>query len=93
MAEYCSFGEIMLRLKSPGHERLFQSPSLEATFGGGEGSCQKDGRPESVLLAGLDEQAQESFRLLPFVARSHSHGGDALCSISAVASERRGSAV
>lgn len=26
----------MLRLKSPGHERLFQSPSLEATFGGGE---------------------------------------------------------
>ncbi|MCP4762546.1 MAG: sugar kinase, partial [archaeon] len=28
--------EIMLRLKSPGHERLFQSPKLEATFGGGE---------------------------------------------------------
>ena len=26
----------MLRLKSPGHERLFQSPALEATFGGGE---------------------------------------------------------
>ena len=26
----------MLRLKSPGHERFFQSPSLEATFGGGE---------------------------------------------------------
>ena len=36
MAEYLSVGEIMLRLKSPGHERLFQSPSLEATFGGGE---------------------------------------------------------
>ena len=31
-----TFGEIMLRLKSPGHERLFQSPVLEATFGGGE---------------------------------------------------------
>ncbi len=31
-----TFGEIMLRLKSPGAERLFQSPSLEATFGGGE---------------------------------------------------------
>lgn len=29
-------GEIMLRLKSPGHQRLFQSPLLEATFGGGE---------------------------------------------------------
>lgn len=31
-----TFGEIMLRLKSPGHERFFQSPLLEATFGGGE---------------------------------------------------------
>jgi 2-dehydro-3-deoxygluconokinase len=29
-------GEIMLRLKAPGRERLFQSPSLEATFGGAE---------------------------------------------------------
>lgn len=34
--KYLTFGEIMLRLKSPGHERLFQSPALEATFGGGE---------------------------------------------------------
>ena len=31
-----TFGEIMLRLKSPGLERFFQSPMLEATFGGGE---------------------------------------------------------
>jgi len=31
-----SFGEIMLRLKAPGHEKLLQSPFLEATFGGGE---------------------------------------------------------
>lgn len=36
MADYLTFGEIMLRLKSPGHEKLFQSPQLEATFGGGE---------------------------------------------------------
>lgn len=36
MSEYISFGEIMLRLKSPGHERFFQSPAFEATFGGGE---------------------------------------------------------
>lgn len=36
MSEYLSFGEIMLRLKAPRHERLFQSPLLEATFGGGE---------------------------------------------------------
>ena len=31
-----TFGEVMLRLKSPGLERLFQSPALEATFGGAE---------------------------------------------------------
>lgn len=31
-----TFGEIMLRLKPPGAERFFQSPLLEATFGGGE---------------------------------------------------------
>lgn len=31
-----TFGEIMLRLKSVGAERFFQSPILEATFGGGE---------------------------------------------------------
>ncbi len=31
-----TFGEVMLRLKSPGYERLLQSPMLEATFGGGE---------------------------------------------------------
>ena len=31
-----TFGEIMLRLKSPGYERLLQKPLLEATFGGGE---------------------------------------------------------
>ncbi|MEQ8207338.1 MAG: sugar kinase [Woeseia sp.] len=36
MSEFMSFGEIMLRLKSPQHERFFQSPHLEATFGGGE---------------------------------------------------------
>ncbi len=36
MTDFWSFGEIMLRLKPPGHERFFQSPSFEATFGGGE---------------------------------------------------------
>lgn len=34
--KFLTFGEIMLRLKSPGLERFFQSPMLEATFGGGE---------------------------------------------------------
>lgn len=36
MSEFITFGEIMLRLKTPGHERYFQSPTFEATFGGGE---------------------------------------------------------
>ena len=33
-----TLGEIMLRLKAPGFERFFQSPTFEATFGGGEGN-------------------------------------------------------
>ncbi len=41
-----TFGEIMLRLKAPGHERLFQSPSLEASFGGAESNV-------AVSLAGF----------------------------------------
>jgi 2-dehydro-3-deoxygluconokinase len=36
MSKYITFGEIMLRLKPPQTERFFQSPLLEATFGGGE---------------------------------------------------------
>ena len=34
--KFLTFGEIMLRLKSPGLERFFQSQAFEATFGGGE---------------------------------------------------------
>lgn len=33
-----TFGEIMLRLKPPDFERFLQSPTFEATFGGGEGN-------------------------------------------------------
>lgn len=36
MKSIVTFGELMLRLKSPERERLFQTPLLEATFGGGE---------------------------------------------------------
>lgn len=36
MPKTICFGEIMLRLSSPGFERLFQSPLLHANFGGGE---------------------------------------------------------
>ena len=36
MPQVVTLGEIMIRLKSPGFERFFQSPAFEATFGGGE---------------------------------------------------------
>jgi 2-dehydro-3-deoxygluconokinase len=36
MVRTVCFGELMLRLSPPGFERLFQSPQLQATFGGGE---------------------------------------------------------
>src|SRR3954468_23489564 len=36
MTRVVTLGEVMLRLKSPGFERMFQSPTLEATFGGAE---------------------------------------------------------
>jgi Sugar kinases, ribokinase family len=49
--KYVTFGEIMLRLKSPGRERLFQSPALEATFGGGEANV-------AVSLSIFGEKAQ-----------------------------------
>lgn len=44
-----TLGEIMLRLKSPDHERLLQSPYLEATFGGGEANVAM-----SLAIFGLD---------------------------------------
>ena len=36
MKKVVSFGEIMLRLATPGYNRFIQSTSLNATFGGGE---------------------------------------------------------
>ena len=36
MKKFLTFGEIMLRLKPPGHERFLQTPFFEAIFGGGE---------------------------------------------------------
>ena len=46
--KFLTFGEIMLRLKAPGQERFFQSPMLEATFGGGEANV-------AVSLANYDQ--------------------------------------
>jgi len=46
-----TFGEIMLRLRAPGHERFFQSNMMEATFGGGEANV-------AVSLANFGMDAQ-----------------------------------
>ncbi len=46
-----TFGEVMLRLKAPGQERFFQSPHLEATFGGGEANV-------AVSLANYGQQVR-----------------------------------
>lgn len=55
MIKVLTFGEIMLRLKSPSHERLMQSPQLEATFGGGEAnvavSLSNYGLPSAFVTA------------------------------------------
>ena len=55
--KFLTFGEIMLRLRAPGHERFFQSNMMEATFGGGEANV-------AVSLAnfGMDT---EYFTVLP----------------------------
>ena len=44
-----SFGEILLRLASPGYTRLFQKDSLDATFCGGEANV-----AVSLAILGLD---------------------------------------
>ena len=49
MTRVITLGEIMLRLKSPQAERLFQSPLLEATFGRGEANV-----AVSLALFGLE---------------------------------------
>jgi 2-dehydro-3-deoxygluconokinase len=55
MTRVVTLGEVMLRLKSPGFERLFQSPQLEATFGGAEAnvavSLAQFGLPVSFVTA------------------------------------------
>ncbi len=46
MADVVCFGEIMLRLTAPGHERLLQSPRFDAALGGAETNV-------AVALAGF----------------------------------------
>lgn len=49
MKRIVSFGEILLRLSSPGYTRLFQKDSLDATFCGGEANV-----AASLSIFGLD---------------------------------------
>jgi 2-dehydro-3-deoxygluconokinase len=48
MKRVVTFGEIMLRLAPPGHERFLQTPLFHATFGGGEANV-------AVALANLGQ--------------------------------------
>jgi 2-dehydro-3-deoxygluconokinase len=50
MKRVVTFGEIMLRLSPPGHERFLQTPQFHATFGGGEANV-------AVALATLGQPA------------------------------------
>ena len=54
----------MLRLNSPGYDRLFQSPTLEATFGGGEANV-------TVSLATTVLQQSPMQRLLSNLQSAH----------------------
>ena len=36
MAKVVTFGEIMMRLQTPGYKRFIQAQSLEVEYGGGE---------------------------------------------------------
>ena len=56
MKKVISFGEIMLRLATPGYNRFIQSNSLNATFGGGEANV-------AVSLANYGIPAQFITRL------------------------------
>lgn len=49
MATVVTFGEIMMRLATPGHSRFAQASELEITFGGGEANV-----AVSLALSGVD---------------------------------------
>jgi 2-dehydro-3-deoxygluconokinase len=58
MTRVVTFGELMLRLAAPRHERLFQSPILQAAFGGGEANLAVSLAPvglDAVLVTALPE--------------------------------------
>ena len=56
MPDVVTFGEIMLRLTPPGHQRLAQTPHFEITFGGAEANV-------AVMIAQLGGVAEYVTRL------------------------------
>ena len=56
MPDVVTFGEIMLRLSTPGHLRLLQTPTFEITFGGAEANV-------AVMIAQLGGSAGYVTRL------------------------------
>jgi 2-dehydro-3-deoxygluconokinase len=56
MSKIVTFGEIMLRLSPPGHQRFAQAASLEIVYGGGESNV-------AISLAQFGEQVQYVTRL------------------------------
>lgn len=56
MPAVITFGEIMLRLTSPGHQRFAQAPGFEITFGGAEANV-------AVMIAQLGGRAEYITRL------------------------------
>jgi 2-dehydro-3-deoxygluconokinase len=57
-ARTVTYGELLLRLSPPGYERMFQSPCLGATFGGGEANV-------AICLAHFGLDSQFATRLPP----------------------------
>lgn len=75
MKRIVTFGEIMLRLNTPGYERFMQSPLLKATFGGGEANV-----AVSVAHFGLEAAFVSVLPLNPIadacIAELRGHGVD-----------------
>ena len=86
MSHVVTFGEIMLRLTTPGHERFAQASHFEITFGGAEANvavviAQLGGSAEFVTRLPTNEIAQralDQLRSLGVGVRYVKRGGDRL---------------
>ncbi len=87
MAKIVTFGEIMLRLSTPGHLRFSQAHSFEATFGGGEANV-------AVSLAAFGQEVSFVTALpdndIARAALSELHGLDVDTSFCIKSGERMG---